>query len=67
MIKTEQLTKPLLQQGGSIVDYLKSKHQDSSLPNRKKLAQEYGIQNYKGTTEQNIRLLKLLKQNDAQI
>lgn len=57
----------LYQTGGSIVDYLKSKQQDYSLANRKKLAQEYGINNYKGTAEQNTQLLKLLKQNDAQI
>src|SRR5690625_5317540 len=35
--------------GGSIVDYLKSIGQPSSFAHRKKLAQRYGIKNYKGT------------------
>lgn len=45
----------------SIVDYLKSKGQDSSYSARKKLAQQYGITNYSGSEEQNIKLLNAVK------
>ena len=45
----------------SIVDYLKSVGQDSSYVARKKLADQYGIQNYTGTASQNISLLNTLK------
>lgn len=41
----------------SIVDYLKSKGQDSSYAARQKLAQQYGISNYSGTADQNNLLL----------
>ena len=49
--------------GGSIVDYLNSKKVDSSFTNRKKLAAEHGIANYKGTAEQNNKLLEAVKKN----
>jgi N-acetylmuramoyl-L-alanine amidase len=45
----------------SIVDYLKSIGEDSSFENRKRLARENGINNYTGTAEQNIRLLRILR------
>lgn len=45
----------------SIVDYLKSKGQDSSYTSRKKLAEQYGISNYSGLGEQNTQLLQKLK------
>lgn len=45
----------------SIVDYLKSKHMDSSFPNRRRLAEKYGIASYRGTAAQNTTLLKKLK------
>lgn len=45
----------------SIVDYLNSKGQNSSYSARKKLATDYGIQNYSGTAAQNIKLLRLLQ------
>lgn len=48
--------------GTSFVDGLKSINVDSSFSNRKKLAAINGITNYKGTLEQNIKLLNLLKQ-----
>lgn len=48
-------------QGNSIVDYLKSVGIDSSYSNRKKLAKENGINNYSGTAEQNLQLLKKLR------
>lgn len=46
---------------GSIVDYLKKNNQDSSFGARKKLASQYGINNYSGTASQNIQLLKSLQ------
>ena len=49
----------------SIVDYLKSQGQDSSYSSRKKLASQYGISNYAGTEEQNIKLLNLVKNASA--
>jgi hypothetical protein len=45
----------------SVVDYLKSIGQDSSLANRKKLAAKHGIKNYSGTSIQNTQLLKKLR------
>lgn len=45
----------------SIVDYLKSKGQDSSYANRKKLAGQYGISNYTGTADQNTKLLQMMQ------
>jgi hypothetical protein len=45
----------------SIVDYLKSIGQPSDFDSRKKLAEQYGIKDYRGTAEQNIQLLALLK------
>lgn len=47
--------------GNSIVDYLKTIGVDSSYNNRKKLAKENGISNYTGTAEQNLKLLKILR------
>jgi hypothetical protein len=41
----------------SVVDFLKSKGLDSTFPNRKKLAEELGIQNYTGTADQNKELI----------
>lgn len=46
---------------GSIVDYLKSQGQDSSYAARKNLAQQNGIQNYRGTAQQNTQLLGILR------
>ena len=48
--------------GNSIVDALASIGVDSSFSNRTKLANINGISNYRGTPEQNITLLNLLKQ-----
>ena len=49
----------------SIVDYLKSKGQDSSYSARKQLAQQYGIENYSGTANQNVSLLSALQKDEA--
>lgn len=46
---------------GSVVDYLRSQGQDSSFSARKNMADKYGIQNYKGTAEQNTSLLSKLQ------
>lgn len=46
----------------SIVDALKSKGVDSSKSNRKKIAIANGIDNYVGTSKQNVELLNLMKQ-----
>ena len=47
--------------GPSIVDYLKSVGQASDFASRTKLAQQYGIQNYTGTAEENTQLLGILR------
>lgn len=44
-----------------LVDWMKSQGMDSSFSNRKKLAQKHGINGYKGTASQNIKLLNILK------
>lgn len=48
--------------GGSIVDGLKDINVDSSFDNRILIAEKNGINNYRGTYEQNVYLLRLLKQ-----
>lgn len=45
----------------SIVDYLSANDIDSSFNNRKKLADKYGISNYKGTASQNLELLSKMR------
>ena len=52
---------PSVYTGPSIVDYLKSIGQSSDFASRAKLATQYGITDYRGTAEQNTRLLNLLK------
>lgn len=47
--------------GMSLTDALREIKVDSSYTNRKKLAEKNGISNYRGSKEQNIRLLNLLK------
>lgn len=54
-------TKKGLNTSTSIVDALKSIGVDSSMDNRKKIAEANGISNYTGTANQNISLLKKLK------
>ncbi len=49
---------------GSIVTYLNSIGEDSSFQNRARLAVQYGITNYRGTSEQNTQLLSLLRDRD---
>ena len=59
--KPSKPATPSKPSGGSIVDYLNSQGKDSSFSARKKLANQYGIKNYKGTAKQNIDLLNKLK------
>ena len=47
--------------GSSIVDYLKSTGKSSDYNTRAKLASQYGISNYSGTSSQNTQLLNLLR------
>lgn len=51
------------QQGGSIVDYLKSQGLASDMNTRKAMARRYGVSDYKGTADQNLRLMELIKMN----
>lgn len=44
----------------SVVDYMNSKKMNSSFSSRAKLANQYGIRNYKGTASQNTALLGYL-------
>lgn len=47
--------------GASLVDYLNHVKKGSSFNDRKKLADQYGIKNYKGTAAQNTTLLNALQ------
>jgi len=47
----------------SIVDLLKSRKQDSSFSNRKKLAEEMGIKNYTGSASQNMEFIRRINNN----
>ena len=59
--KPSKPATPSKPSSGSIVDYLNSQGKDSSFSARKKLANQHGIKNYKGTAKQNIDLLNKLK------
>jgi uncharacterized protein involved in tellurium resistance len=45
----------------SIVNYLNSKNQNSSYSSRAQMAANMGIQNYRGTAEQNTQMLNILR------
>ena len=55
------VSKPSTNQTTSIVDYLNGKKINSSFANRKKLATQHGIKNYRGTAAQNTALLNKLR------
>lgn len=57
-IKKLKEGNPELNPETSITDLLKALKLDSSIENRKKLAEEVGISSYTGTAEQNIALHK---------
>jgi hypothetical protein len=48
----------------SIIDYLYQYQDDYSWTSRQKLAKEMGMENYRGSADQNLELLKRLKQKD---
>lgn len=52
---------PTIQVSGSVVDYLNSQGKASDFNTRAGLAQQYGIQGYTGTAEQNTQLLNYLQ------
>lgn len=54
-------TSPSSYKGDSIIEYLELTNQDSSFQDRTRLANEYGIKDYKGTADQNIQLLSKLR------
>src|SRR5690625_181462 len=58
---TEKDKKSVNYKGNSIVDYLNLIGEDSSFGNRAALATKNGINNYKGTESQNIKLLGILR------
>ena len=47
--------------GYSVVDYLKSVGQASDFASRKKLAEQLGIKDYRGTADQNLKMLDMLR------
>jgi RHS repeat-associated protein len=51
--------------GNSIVDYLNSRGMDTSFSNRGDLAEQYGIDGYRGTVDQNLTLLEKLRSNET--
>ena len=59
--KPSKPATPSKPSSGSIVDYLNSQSKDSSFSARKKLANQYGIKNYKGTAKQNTDLLNAMR------
>ncbi|MGX9931942.1 N-acetylmuramoyl-L-alanine amidase [Virgibacillus salarius] len=50
---------------GSIVDYLNSIGKNSSFSARKRYAAEYGIDNYKGSADQNLELLNKMREGKS--
>ncbi|MED4128604.1 DUF3597 family protein [Shouchella miscanthi] len=57
---TKAPSKLAVRAGEGIVSYMKRAGMDSSMANRKRLAQQHGISNYRGTAAQNSRLLTLI-------
>jgi len=53
-------------EGGSISDYAKASGRDASFSGRKTLAEQLGISGYRGTSDQNIKLLTMLRDQDSQ-
>lgn len=49
----------------SVVDYMKATKLDSSFGSRAKLAKQYGINGYKGTSQQNVALMNKLQAQAA--
>jgi hypothetical protein len=53
-------------QGPSVYDYLTSQGKKGDYNSRKEIAKSLGIQNYKGTAEQNLAMLEALRGNQPQ-
>jgi hypothetical protein len=53
--------------GTSVVDYLKSRGESSDKESRRKLAESKGIKNYTGDYNQNIALLKALRDSEGAV
>ena len=65
---SKEIVEPVAEyKGGSIVEYLNSIGKDSSYAARERMAIEHGIKDYKGSTEQNLMLLKLLRDGVAPV
>jgi hypothetical protein len=47
-----------------LVDYLKSKHMPSDFYSRRAMAAKYGIKNYSGQADENIRLMEKLRRDN---
>lgn len=60
-MRAQQQYTQLSRENLSIVDYLNSKGQPSSFAARTELAKQMGIQNYTGTADQNIQMLRTLQ------
>lgn len=62
---TEEEKKSSAYHGNSIQKYLESIGEDGSFEARKKRAEELGIKGYKGTAEQNLQLLGIIRDGDT--
>ena len=61
----DQMNLPSFADGGSVVDYLKSKNLPSDKTSRGMMAKQLGIKNYDYSENANIALLAALKQKEA--
>ncbi len=57
----QEAAQPSTYTGNSIVEYLNSVGKPSDFASRTQYAAQYGISNYKGTAEQNLKLLALMR------
>jgi hypothetical protein len=62
LMEVERLSK---EYGGSVVNYLNAQGEDYTFEFRKILADEYGVEDYRGTEEQNITLLENMLLNEV--
>ena len=61
----DQMNVPSFADGGSVVDYLKSRNLPSDKTSRAMMAKQFGIKNYDYSENANIALLAALKQKEA--
>lgn len=57
----QTVTPPSTYQGNSIVDFLNSIGKPTDFKSRTSLAEQYGIKDYRGSAEQNLNLLSILR------